>query len=72
MKKSAILWSIWLVVFGAFALQLCATFAALPLSIKPNGMAIPSALAILAAGLCLIIRKELAADGSRSRKVEVA
>jgi hypothetical protein len=67
MKNPAILWSIWLVVFGAFALQLCATVAALPLSIKPNGVAIFSGLAILAASLGLVVRnngrKELAVTG---------
>jgi hypothetical protein len=67
MKNPAILWSIWLVVFGAFALQFCATVAALPLSIKPHGVAISSGLTILAASLCLVARnnwrKELTVTG---------
>jgi len=71
MKTSAILGSVLLVVFCALAIRLGLAFAVVPLQFKPNWLTIIPALGIFATFVGLIIRKELAAADSRTRKAKV-
>ncbi|SRR5258708_14224040 len=68
MKKSAILWSVLLVVFCALAIRHGLAFAAIPFPFKPNWLTIILAIATWAAFIGMIIRKELTAAESRVRK----
>jgi len=68
MKKSVFLWSILAVVFGVLTIEQGRSFAAGPFQFKPNWFAILPVVAIWAALIGLIIRKELTAAESRTRK----
>jgi hypothetical protein len=70
MKKSSILWAVLLVVLCALAIRHIFEFASFPASFTPNWLTIVPALAIWAAFIGLIVRKELAAGDSRVRKAK--
>jgi hypothetical protein len=67
-KNSVFLWSILAVVFGVLTIEQGRSFAAGPFQFKPNWLAILPAVAIWAALIGLVIRKELMAAESRTRK----
>ncbi|HEV2198263.1 MAG TPA: hypothetical protein VGR73_00470 [Bryobacteraceae bacterium] len=71
MKKSSILWAVLMVVLCALAIRHVFTLASFPASFTPNWLTIVPALAIWAAFVALVIRKELAAAESRTRKAQV-
>ena len=68
MKKPAILWRILAVVFLVFTIEHVRSIAAGPFQFKPNWLAILPVVAIWVALVGLILRKELRAAGSRTRK----
>jgi hypothetical protein len=74
MKKSVFFWSILAVVFGVFTIEHGRSIAAGPVQFKPNWLAILPVVAIWAALIGLIIRKELTAgeSGTRKEKAELA
>jgi len=68
MKKSAIIRSVLLVVSCVLAIQHGLAFSTIPLSFKPDWLTTIPAIAIWAAFIGVIIRKELAAAETRVRK----
>jgi hypothetical protein len=68
MKKSSILWSVLAVVFCVVSVEHFRFFAAGPFQFKPNWLTIIPAIGIWAALIALVIRKELTAAESRTRK----
>ena len=72
MRKSSILWTVLVVVLCALATRHVFEFASFPASFTPNWLAIVPALAIWVMFIGLIIRRELAAAESRTRKAKTA
>ena len=74
MKKPTILRSVLLALFGVLAINLDLPFADVGLQSKTNWLTVIPALAILAALVGLVIRKELKAaeSGTRKAKAELA
>jgi 4-amino-4-deoxy-L-arabinose transferase-like glycosyltransferase len=68
MKKSTIRWSVLLGVLCILFIENIFTFKSIPLPFKPNWVTIIPALAMCAAGVGVLIHKELAASKPRTRK----
>jgi hypothetical protein len=68
MKKSAFLWAVLAVVFAVFTIEHVRSIAAGPFQFTPNWLAIPPVVGIWVALIGLILRKELMAAESRTRK----
>ena len=74
MKKSTAFWSSFLVVFSAVIIAHARAYAAGPFEFKPNWLTIVPVIAIWAALIGVILRKDLASSAARSsaRKAAVA
>jgi hypothetical protein len=70
MKKSTIRWSVLLGVLCVLSIEDIFTFKSIPLPFQPNWVTIIPALAMCAAGVGVLIRKELAASKPRTRKAK--
>ena len=70
MKKTAILWGVLMGVLCVLVIQHVRAFAAIPLSFKPNWLTIVPVIAIWAAFVGVVIRKQLAATEPRTRKAK--
>jgi hypothetical protein len=74
MKESVFLWTILAIALSVLTIEQDRSFAAGPFQFKPNWLAILPVVAIWAALIGLVIRKELTAGESRTRneKAELA
>jgi 4-amino-4-deoxy-L-arabinose transferase-like glycosyltransferase len=70
MKKSTVRWSVLLSVVCILFIEHIFAFKSIPLPFKPNWLTIIPALAMCAAGVGVLIHKELAASKPRTRKAK--
>jgi len=70
MKKSAILWSVLLIVLSVLLIKHALAFFAMPIPFQPNWLTIIPAVGIWAAFVGFVINKKIAVGESRSRKLE--
>lgn len=72
MKANAIIWSIWLFVFGSFITQMAKAFSGVPLSITPHWLTLLPCFSIVIGLVGLGLYKVSKTAVWRKRKVNAA